>query len=149
MKVLGTAQWKRALISVGLTIAIVLAIVLIPFQASALDINVSGPSSVTKPATVCFTAALTFQNGERIPISSLQAIITGATAVTIAFDIDGNVISVTGDLNASQVSASITKLDEYGYGYGGRTGYESGYGYDFGYGYGYSCLLYTSPSPRD
>lgn len=131
------ARWKKVLISLGLTAAIVSAIILIPSQASALDINVSGSSSVSRPASVCFTATLTFQSGERIPISNLQAIISGATAVTITFDTDGNVAQVTGDLGASQIGASITKLDSISYGYGGRTGYESGYGYDFGYGYGY------------
>ncbi len=141
------SQWKKVLISLGLTLAIVLTIVLIPSQASALDINVSGPTSVNKPSAVCFTATLTFQSGERIPISNLQAIISGATATTITFDTDGNVVGITGDLNAAQISASITRLDSYGYGYGGRTGYESGYGYDFGYGYGYyaadSVVRYT------
>ena len=131
------SRWKKVLISLVLTIAIVSAIILIPSQASALDINVSGPTSVSKPAAICFTATLTFQSGESIPISSLQALITGATAVTITFDADGNVASVTGDLSSSQLGASITRLDSISYGYGYQAGYESGYGYDFGYGYGY------------
>jgi len=131
------AQWKRVLISLGITTAVVLGIILIPFQASALSITLSGPTSVYKPNQICFNATLTFQNGEIIPISALQAIISGATNVTIGFDPDGNVISVTGDLNASQIGASITRTGEYGYGYGDRIGYEDGYGYHFGYGYGY------------
>jgi hypothetical protein len=80
------AQWKRMLISIGVTVAIVLGIILIPSQASALEITVSGPTSVDKPDVVCFTATLTFQNGEIIPISSLEALITGETDVTIEFD---------------------------------------------------------------
>lgn len=131
------SHWKKVVISLGVTIAIVLGIVLIPSQTSALDITVSGPSSVDKPAVVCFTATLTFQSGERIPISSLEAILTGATDVTIVFDTDGNVTNVTGDLDASHVGASISRMEDYGYGYGYTTGYEGGYGYDFGYGYGY------------
>lgn len=132
------AYWKRVAISLGLTLAIVLSIVLIPSQASALSITVSGPTSVYKPNQICFTATLTFQSGEVIPISSLEAVITGATAVAIVFNTDGSVTSVTGDLNASQIGASITRLDDIGYGYGYRSGYESGYGYHyFGYGYGY------------
>jgi len=138
MKGAEMSQWKRVAISLGLTLAIVLSIILIPSQASALDVTVSGPTSVYKPNQICFDATLTFQNGDIIPISSLEAIITGATAVTIVFDTDGSVASVTGDLNASQIGASITRSEQYGYGYGYRTGYESGYGYHyFGYGYGY------------
>jgi len=134
------AQWKRVLVSLGVTIAIVLGLVLIPPQASALDVTLTGTSSVYKPNQICFLATLTFQNGEIIPISSLEAIITGATNVTIAFDIDGNVQNVTGDLTAAQIGASITKTGEYGYGYGYRTGYEDGHGYQFGYGYGYYAV---------
>jgi|GEM_PF-2885649 len=131
------AHWKRVAISLGLTLAIVLSIILIPSQASALSITVSGPTSVYKPNQICFTATLTFQSGEVIPISSLEAVITGATAVTIVFNTEGSVTSVTGDLSASQIGASITRLDDISYGYGDRTGYENSYGYDFGYGYGY------------
>lgn len=131
------ARWKRGLISFVVTIAIVLVVVLIPSQASALNIAISGPITADKPSVLCLTATLTFQAGELIPISNLEALISGATAVTIEFDPDGNVINVTGDLDASHVGASISRMEDYSYGYGYRTGYQSGYGYDFGYGYGY------------
>ncbi len=129
----------KLLISFALALAIVLMVVLLPLGASALTITISGPTSVDKLNTMCLTTTLTFQSGERIPIANIQAIISGATNITIEFDTNGNVTSVTGDLDASHIGASISRMETYDYGYGYRVGYQSGYGYGFGYGYGYSA----------
>jgi len=134
---LDTKQWYKLIIASALTLAIVLILILLPLRATALDITISGAATSDKPNTMCLTASLTFQTSESIPITSIEAIISGATDVTIQFDVNGNVVSVTGDLTESYIGASISKMESYNYGYGYRIGYENGYQYDFGYGYGY------------
>ena len=130
---------RNLAIASALTLAIVLVLVMLPLQASALTVTISGSATVDKPNTVCLTTTLTFHNGERIPIANIQAIISGDTDITVEFDTDGVVSSVTGDLNASQIGASITKIDAYDYAYGNMTGYEGEDTYAFGFGYGYSA----------
>jgi len=80
-----------------------------PTPAPELTVDISSPTLVNKPAVACFTATLTFRDGV-IPLSNLDALITGATSITTSFDSDGSVTSVTGDLDAFHVGASTSKI---------------------------------------
>ncbi|MFH1327659.1 MAG: hypothetical protein ABIH76_02215 [Candidatus Bathyarchaeota archaeon] len=93
-----------------------------PVQGFTLSLDVNKLRPV-KGEIVTFTAELTIDSGERLPVEELTLVLNGPEKVTCRFDTSGNPLSNCHDI-------TITKILDPGYGYG--------YGYNFGYGYGFT-----------
>ncbi|MBU0466393.1 MAG: hypothetical protein KJ718_01845 [Nanoarchaeota archaeon] len=93
-----------------------------PVQSFSLDLDLN-KIRPEKGETITFTADITIDSGERVPIDFLTLELTGPETQTCKFTPQGQIIEGCKDI-------TVTKLQDSDYAYG--------YGYNFGYGYGFT-----------
>ncbi len=138
-------KWKSVL---GVSVTIVLlAVVILPTPTNAMSIQISpNPGTFVTPAVAVFHIRLDLASVERVPIQSLEAIISGG-GLPLPISV---MLQPTHSVNHNPgvqpfillVSASaFDSKTQYGslYGYAG-SGFQYGYGSGSGYGYGYGGI---------
>ena len=135
----GVDSRKRLIISLAITGAIILALVLVS-PVSGLTIVITDPSPTTLGGNISFQVIITVEDGELLPIENVNLEIYNASDNTY-YLICTNLplISITKIYSTAGGNVTVQAVPGAGWGYGYGYGYVEweNYGYYFGYGYGY------------
>jgi hypothetical protein len=120
-------NWTKIIISFSLTAVILIGLLWFNTPVKAIGVTlVNLPTSMTTGNNYSFTAKVTIDPNENIPIDSLRLDLTGPTSPTpsVLFNTDGSIISKTDQFVsiAKQGTSTYTQGSLYGYGYGYSSG---------------------------